>query len=258
MTFCHILYKTKPKAAAATLASDATAAALGAVPAEEGATAETRKEQTPQLAADSSPAALGVLAPELCQIFLINSPWVSDRTIMLRMTSKRVKELVNHLRPSALVRWRRSFMDAKLNGTAPAKLQLVFRQLAALTAGTRIITLELCLDDCMGRYSHHHPCCIKGRDVERLAGVLAQCLIHLNLGGNKVGTKGTQRLAGVLEQCSALAHVNLSDNGIKANGAGSFAGVLAKCPALAHLDVEGNRGIRYAHDMYIYIYIYVS
>jgi len=126
-----------------TLASDACAAALGAVP--EGATANMTKAQPPELAPDKLPAALGSLAPELWEIFLMNSTWAADRTIMLRMTSKRVKELVHKLRPSAHVRWRRSFMDDKQAGTAAEKLELVFRQLAALTAGGRITILELCV-----------------------------------------------------------------------------------------------------------------
>jgi hypothetical protein len=55
------------------LAAVAFAAALEA-------TDETTKEQPPQLAADSSPAALGSLPPELWDIFLMNSPWVTGRS----------------------------------------------------------------------------------------------------------------------------------------------------------------------------------
>ena len=179
----------------------------------------------------------------------MNSTWAADRTIMLRMTSKRVKELVDNMRPPVVVRWRKSFLEDQLNGTATAaeKLQLVFRQLAAFTAGTRITTLDLCLHvaiytPSIYTYSHNHPCSIKGKDVEMLAGVLAQCpaLIHLNLGGNKVGAEGAEKLAGVLAQCTALAHLDLSYNVIQDAGAESLAGVLPQCPALAHLNLSSN------------------
>jgi hypothetical protein len=50
---------------------------------------------------------------------------------MLRMTSKRVKELVHKVRPPADVRWRMSFFDDRLNGTATKKQPLVFMQLTA-------------------------------------------------------------------------------------------------------------------------------
>jgi hypothetical protein len=108
---------TRPKAAAAmhqqpsTLDADSSHADLGAVPAEECATAETTKEQAPE---DFSPAALGSLAPELLEIFLMNSTWAADRTIMLRMTSKRVKELVDHLRPGEGASWTTSSMAQPL------------------------------------------------------------------------------------------------------------------------------------------------
>jgi hypothetical protein len=40
--------------------------------------------------------------------------WAADRTIMLRMTSKRVKELVDKMRLPAVVRRRRSFLKDEL------------------------------------------------------------------------------------------------------------------------------------------------
>jgi hypothetical protein len=104
--------------------------------------------------------------------------WAADRTIMLRMTSKRFKELVDKLRPPVVVRWSLSFLEDERNGTAAEKLKLVFRQLAALSARSRITKLELFFDAV-----HTRPCTIKGQDAKRLAGVLAQCpaLAHLNL-----------------------------------------------------------------------------
>jgi len=104
----------------------------------EARAAKTASEPTHEFDADAFPAALGSIPPELWEIFLMNSTWAADRTIMLRMTSTRVKELVDKMRPPVVVRWRKSFLEDQLNGTATAaeKLQLVFRQLAALTAGS--------------------------------------------------------------------------------------------------------------------------
>jgi hypothetical protein len=96
-------------------------------------TARTASESTPKIAADPFTAALAAVQGEDW-----GRTWAADNTIMLRMTSKRVKELVDKIRPPAVVRWRRCFLAAKLNGTAAEKLQLVFRQLAALTAGCRV------------------------------------------------------------------------------------------------------------------------
>jgi len=89
---------------------------------------------------------------------------------MLRMTSKRVKEVVDKMRLLAVVRLSRSFWGDARNGTAAKKRHFVLRQLAAMTAQWNITTLEL------------PECDMKGQDA-RLAGVLAQCrtLVHLDI-----------------------------------------------------------------------------
>jgi hypothetical protein len=60
--------------------------------------------------------------------------WAADRTIMLRRTSKRVKEVVDKMRLPAVVRLIRSFWGDARNGTEEAKLEFVMRQLALMTA----------------------------------------------------------------------------------------------------------------------------
>jgi Ran GTPase-activating protein (RanGAP) involved in mRNA processing and transport len=178
---------------------------------------------------------------------------------MLRRTSKRVKEVVDKMRLPAVVRLSRSFWDDTHNGTKEAKLQFVLRQLAAMTVRCLITTLAL------------PKCEMMGQDVERVAGVLAQCpalthldlsdnsnfgaawaeslaevlvqcrgLVHLNLCGNFIGAGGVECLAKVLGQCRMLVHLNLLGNLIGPGGAESLAGVLAQCTALAHLDVRVN------------------
>jgi len=114
--------------------------------------------------------------------------WATGRTIMLRRTSKKVKEVVDKMRLPAVVCLGRSFWDDARNGTEKAKRQFVLRQLAALTI-RHIITLEL------------WRCGMEGQDAERLAEVLAQCtaLTHLDLGRNSdFGAAGAERLGGVL------------------------------------------------------------
>ena len=67
----------------------------------------------------------------------------AGRTVMLRRTSKRVKEAVDEMRLSAVVRLSRSFWDDHCNGTEKAKVEFVLRQLAAMTAWFNAIsTLE--------------------------------------------------------------------------------------------------------------------
>jgi Ran GTPase-activating protein (RanGAP) involved in mRNA processing and transport len=188
------------------------------------------------LAADAFAAALEAIpAEDWCRT------WAAGRTIMLRRTSKRVKEVVDKMRLPVVVRLSRSFWGDVRNGTAtktPAfracaqlqRLQIVLRHITALTANCRITTLEL------------PRCVMNGQDAERLAAVLGQCpaLAHLDLSKNRIRETGAESLARVLGQCPALAHLNLGSNDIGAVGAESLAGVLGHCTSLAHLNLGSN------------------
>jgi Ran GTPase-activating protein (RanGAP) involved in mRNA processing and transport len=149
------------------------------------------------LAADAPFAAAleAILGEDRCRT------WAAGRTIVLRRTSKRVKEVVDKMRLPAVVRLSRSFWGDARNGTFAEKLQIVMRQLTLMTERCHISTLEL------------PDCHMARQDAERLAGVLAQCpaLAHLDLRGNySFGAAGAERLAGVLGQCRELVHVNLT------------------------------------------------
>jgi hypothetical protein len=102
-------------------------------------------------------AALGVVSnDDWCRT------WAATRTIMLRMTSKRVNEVLDQMILPTVVRLSRRFWDDARNGTNREKqLEFVLRQLAAMTARCLITTLEL------------RDIEMKGQDTEKLAGVLA-------------------------------------------------------------------------------------
>jgi hypothetical protein len=126
--------------------------------------------------------------------------WAADRTIMLRMTSKSVKEVVDKMSLPVVVRLRRSFWDEARHGTAAEILQFVMNQLTALTAQCHISTLELprC-EACCGNFAstpaslalQRQQCCLCNA---RLAGVMAKCpaLAHLHLTFNAI-TCGKKR-----------------------------------------------------------------
>ena len=151
--------------------------------------------------------------------------WATDRTIMLRSTSKRVKEVVNKILLPALVLLSRRSWDYD---TTTLKIEM--KHLTVVSVRCCITTLEL------------PHCGMEGQDAQRLAGVLPQCpaLTHLDLSGNKIGTAGEEILDGVLGQCTVLTHLDLSHNHIGSDGVARLAGVLVQCPALAHLNLVVN------------------
>jgi hypothetical protein len=197
-------------------------------------TRQSTQTQPALLVADSpfSEALEGILGEDRCRT------WEASRTIMLRGTSKRVKEVVDKMHLPVVVHLSRSLWDDTRNGTAADKLKIVMRQLKSMTAWCHITTLEL-------------PCCdMTGHDAESLAVVLAQCpaLTHLDLSENgRFEAEGEEILAGVLGQCTSLDHLNLIYNhiGIVGNtlgpdGAERLAGVLGQCAALSHLNLLFN------------------
>ena len=187
-------------------------------------TVQAAQPQLPWLAADAFAAALGAIPANDWW-----RTWAADRTNMLRMTSKPVKNAVDKLRPPAIVRLSRAFLDTVVC-CKRGRLLHILTELEKMTSRCRITILAL------------ENCGIGGQDAERLAGVLAQCpaLSELFLKGNQLGADGAGRLAGVLAQCPALSDLDLGYNQIGDQGAGRLAEVPPQCPALSHLDLSSN------------------
>ena len=98
--------------------------------------------------------------------------------MLLRMTSKNVKEVVEKLRPPAVVKASKAFRADARHGTAAEQLQHILRQLEKMTCQCHITRLDL------------SSCSISGQDAERLAGLLAQCpgLFELDLTGSGIAS----------------------------------------------------------------------
>ncbi len=130
-------------------------------------TSQAPTTQPASLAADAFGAALAAMPSQDC----LQACLPADRTIMLRMASKRVREIVDKARLAAVVRLSRGFWVDTLNGTVAERLTHNIAQLATMATRYRITRLEL------------PRCQIQGQDAERLASVLAECpaLAHLDL-----------------------------------------------------------------------------
>ena len=154
-----------------------------AAPSKKARTATVQTPPAEQAPSDAFTAALvAIPADDWCRT------WAENRTMLLRMTSKRVKEVVDKLRPPAAVKVSKAFRADARHGTAAEQLQHILRQLEKMTCHCRITRLDL------------SSCSISGQDAERLAGVLAQCpgLFELDLSGNEIGDEGAGRVAAVL------------------------------------------------------------
>ena len=75
--------------------------------------------------------------------------------MFLRMTSKRVKEIVHRFHPPALVKVRKTFREDTHHGTDAEQLQHILRQIEKMTCQCHITRLDL------------SSCSISGQDTER-------------------------------------------------------------------------------------------
>jgi hypothetical protein len=101
--------------------------------------AQKKRTRTTKQATQTQPLLLAADAPFAAALEAIPAEdwcrtWAAGRTIMLRRTSKRVREVVDKMRLPAVVRLSRSFWGDARNGTAAEKLQFVMRQLTVVTA----------------------------------------------------------------------------------------------------------------------------
>jgi hypothetical protein len=158
--------------------------------------------------------------------------WPADRTIMLRKTSKRIKNIIDKMRLPTDVHWSWKFWNDSQNGTTEEKLDFIMRQLKYMTSFYKITTLVL-------------KCCNIQINLQQLIEVLELCpsLKKLNLKRNKISAEGAARIAEALKQCPELTYLDLSINNIGDTGATKVAELLSleRCPKLSHLNLSLNK-----------------
>lgn len=189
--------------------------------------------------------------------------WPAERTIMLRMTSKRVREAVDKMRPPAVVCLCRKYWD-DFNPKLKLKLEFVMRQLLSLVTNCRITTLRLehCNIDWviqeLKKVLYQCPELTK-LDISAnnftdgsLVDALMQCsvspqtnsavcgLTSLNLAFCNICNYATVKLANELSKLPALSCLNLKCNYIGVEGAKVLAGALGQCNALTSLKLGNN------------------
>ena len=168
--------------------------------------------------------------------------WAACRTIMFRRTSKRVKEQVDKMSLTVLVRM---FNGGRYN-RVKENINIVMNQLPVMTALFRITTLQLhgvVAPDIAGATTMTHTDRAPESLTEMLQGVIGRSagwLTHLQLDRNSLGSEGVSRLAGVLAECTSLRYLGLGANSVQDDGVENVARVLHQCPALRTLDLQYN------------------
>jgi len=175
--------------------------------------------------------------------------WPANRTIMLSMTSKKIRNIINNMNIPAIVHWKWKFWSDPNNGsgskgdsgaslnktgsTTEVKLNLIITslQLQCNLYLYKITTLVL------------RRCDIQ-IIVKKLAKVLKKCpmLEKLDLQRNKINTEGAVLIANSLKKCPNLLHLDLYINKIGDKGAIKITKLLKLkyCPQLSYLNLGFN------------------
>lgn len=145
------------------------------------------------------------------------STWDASRTIMLRGISKKVRDMIDKIRPPT---------EVILNGNMDIKCHDIPRKIIRLATTCHISRLVMPYDmrDRMnlqleGWKEVFEHCknlpnlnlynnTLDATDIRSLVGVFGRC-VSLNLGFNNIGAEGTEQLVKVITQCTYL---NINNN----------------------------------------------
>jgi len=203
--------------------------------------------------------------------------WASDRTLMLRMTSKKVREAMDKLCLPTTVKLNSTFLHNVVNFTSATK-RSAYKSLSRPTlqalAKERGFKANAENADLVKTLQNSHKCACKTFALkrERMQHILTQLnswenlisrcritkldLSHCGLSDheagwlaavhNEIGAEAAAMLRGELTSLREWEMRNDEDSdyggksGGKCRGVDWLAGVLVQCPALAHLDLSGN------------------
>lgn len=158
--------------------------------------------------------------------------WPADSTVVVRMTSKAMREQIDKMRlPIALRSNWHNLFDHRNGLSLQDHRSLTLRQTLLLSRLFLVTTIELI------------DCDVFGRAMQPLSEVLLQCrsLEHLDVSFNGIENEGLKIIAGPLAACTKLKSLNFAGNFIGNDGAARLAAVLVHFPALKHLDLSRNR-----------------
>jgi len=159
--------------------------------------------------------------------------WPANRTIMLSMTSKKIRNIINNMNIPTIVHWKWKFWSDPHNGSTEVKLNLIITSLQLQCNLYLYKITELVL-----------RCCNIQIIVKKLAKVLKNCpmLEKLDLQRNKINTEGAVLIANSLKKCPNLLHIDFYINKIGDKGAIKITKLLKLkyCPHLTYLNLSFN------------------
>ena len=188
----------------------------------------------------------------------LDKTWPADRTIMLRMTSKKVIQVMNNLHLPTVFRFNRIYNIWNNNNSEMCLSAIQHIQSYLRVSKGYITVLDLSKMVIMDKYlqdlmsvignctvskkDSRYTSCVCTTSLSSSVSLWTVCtsLTHLNLSRNSIEDKTLEFLVNELINCQALSCFQLNDNFIGNKGAVSITRLITQCLSLSHLDIGYN------------------
>jgi Ran GTPase-activating protein (RanGAP) involved in mRNA processing and transport len=156
---------------------------------------------------------------DILNLEVLNNSFPINIISMLRITSKKVKILIDKMRPNVDIYFNLEYCKNDTNYITNKKLDIIFNNINNINKRSNIVKIAM------------KNCKIGPSKIMRLKEILYSCdnncaLIYINLCYNKIGPIGADRLSELIKCCPLLTYLNLKSNCIRDSGLDSIVKVL--------------------------------
>jgi Ran GTPase-activating protein (RanGAP) involved in mRNA processing and transport len=156
---------------------------------------------------------------DILNLEVLNNSFPINIISMLRMTSKKVKILIDKMRPNVDIYFNLEYCKNDTNYITNKKLDIIFNNINNINKRSNIVKIAM------------KNCKIGPSKIMRLKEILYSCdnnsaIIYINLCYNKIGPIGADRLSELIKCCPLLTYLNLKSNCIRNSGLNSIVKVL--------------------------------
>ena len=171
---------------------------------------------------------------DILNLEVLNNSFPINIISMLRMTSKKVKILIDKMRPNVDIYFDMKYCSNDSNYTTNKKLDIIFNNINNIKKRSNIVKITM------------KNCKIGPSKIMRLKEILNSCdnnsaIIYINLCYNKIGPIGANRLSELIKCCPLLIYLNLKSNCIRDSGLDSIVRVLEqRTNSISYINLKKN------------------
>ena len=156
---------------------------------------------------------------DILNLEVLNNSFPINIISMLRITSKKVKILIDKMRPNVDIYFDLQNCKNDSHYNINKKLDIILNKINIINKRSNILKITM------------KNCKIGPSKIMRLKEILYSCnnngaIIYMNFCYNKIGPIGANRLSELIQSCPLLTYLNLKSNNIRDSGLDSIVKVL--------------------------------